>query len=178
MKPGHTTPESSSPRFCRGTRGVKQWHYCSVRLHNAAQTHQLFQSQLGLRHGTAWHRVDMSVHHIFSCDCNIPAGTFHWISGITHFGDQFKTQPEKRSFDLMDWDHLQLWRIWSVFYLAYYHLHYKKKPWTPPKPLGKDIQMEAKDGQKSSQSLDTTPKQWSRQDVKSQKRNDSLRLLW
>lgn len=175
MKPGHAAPESSSTRLCRGTRGAKQRHYCSVPLHNAAQTHQL-----GLRRGTAWHRIDIPLHHNFSCDCNVPAGDV----SLGFWNCTFEGPLRNTTWEEIHWFH---WLrppaplenlIHILFGLLSPSLQKKTQiNQTPLKPMRKDTWMEARDGHKNRQSLDTAPKQCSWWDMKSQKRNDSLWLL-
>lgn len=172
MKPGHATPEPYSPRLCRGTRGAKQRHYCSVPLHNAAQTHQLFQSQLGLRRGTAWHRIDMSLHYSFSCDCSVPAGdvslgfwiyTFEGLTQNTNREELHWFHELRPPAPLENLAHI-------LFGLLSPSLQKKPNPnqTQSQKPMMKDTWIEARDGPKNRQSLDTAPKQFTWWDTKRQ----------
>lgn len=161
MKPGCAT-QSYSPSICRVTKGVKQWHYYSVPLHNAAQTHQLFQSQLELWHGTAWHCIDMSLHHSFSCDCNVPAGFLElhiWGASSKHILRRapLVSQTEGTSTSR------GLGHIYSV-----YHPHCEKLPNPNAKAMKKTLGMEERGGHKIRQSLDTAPNHCSLWSTKSQ----------
>lgn len=149
MKPGHAT-QSYSPRLCRGTKRVKQWHYYSVPLHNATQTHQLFQSQLGLQHGTAWHCIDMSLPHSFSCDCNVPAGFLE-----LHIWGASSKHNLRRAPSVSQAEGTSTSRGLGHIYSIYCHPHCKKHPNPNAKAMEKTLGMEPRGGHKIRQNLDT-----------------------